>query len=122
VAAEAAREAGLGVVMGAPNIILGGSHSGNVGAGELAEAGLLDALSSDYVPVSLLHAAFRLHDTAGLDLADAVAMVSRTPARMIGLADRGALEPGLRADLIRVRRTGSTPSVLAVWREGERIA
>lgn len=122
IAAEAAREAGLGIVMGAPNIILGGSHSGNVGAADLAEAGLLDALSSDYVPVSLLHAAFQLHDAAGLQLADAVAMVSRSPARMIGLDDRGALEPGLRADLIRVRRTGSTPSVLAVWREGERTA
>lgn len=122
VAAEAAREAGLSVVMGAPNVILGGSHSGNVGAGELARAGLLDALSSDYVPVSLVHAAFDLHDRSGLELADAVSMVSRTPARMIGLVDRGALEPGLRADLIRVRRTGTTPSVLAVWREGARIA
>jgi alpha-D-ribose 1-methylphosphonate 5-triphosphate diphosphatase len=120
-AADAAHVHGMSVLMGAPNVILGGSHSGNVSALELAGAGLLDALSSDYVPVSLLHAAFRLADVARLPLPEAVAMVTRNPAAMIRLGDRGAIAPGLRADLIRVRRTGATPSVVAVWRQGERI-
>ena len=122
IAAEAARRHGMTVIMGAPNVVLGGSHSGNASAGDLAQAGLLDGLSSDYVPVSLLHAAFRLHGEAGLDLPAAVALISTRPARMIGLDDRGELAPGQRADLIRVRLIGGTPSVQGVWRAGTRIA
>jgi alpha-D-ribose 1-methylphosphonate 5-triphosphate diphosphatase len=122
VAAKAAREQGLGVVMGAPNLVLGGSHSGNVSAQHLAEEGLLDALSSDYVPVSLLHGAFRLHCMLDMPLPQAIVPISRNPAAMIGLDDRGVIAPGLRADLVRARLIGETPSVIAVWREGERVA
>jgi alpha-D-ribose 1-methylphosphonate 5-triphosphate diphosphatase len=122
VAAEAARAQGMQIVMGAPNVILGGSHSGNVAAAALAGAGLLDGLSSDYVPVSLLHAAFRLAELPGQSLPATVGLVSRRPAAMIGLADRGAIAPGLRADLVRVRRVEDAPVVLAVWRGGERIS
>jgi alpha-D-ribose 1-methylphosphonate 5-triphosphate diphosphatase len=121
-AAERAHAHGMSVVMGAPNVVLGGSHSGNVGAEELARAGLLDALSSDYVPVSLVHAAFRLAERPGLGLPEAVRLVSDNPARMIGLGDRGRIEVGRRADLVRVRMVGEAPSVLGVWRAGERIA
>jgi alpha-D-ribose 1-methylphosphonate 5-triphosphate diphosphatase len=121
-AAEAAHARGLGVVMGAPNLVLGGSHSGNVSAQQLARHGLLDALSSDYVPVSLLHGAFQLHRILGMPLPQAIAPISRNPAAMIGLGDRGAIAPGLRADLVRARLIGETPSVVAVWREGERVA
>jgi alpha-D-ribose 1-methylphosphonate 5-triphosphate diphosphatase len=121
-AAETARAQGLGVVMGAPNLVLGGSHSGNVSAQALAEQGLLDALSSDYVPVSLLHGAFRLHRELAMPLPQAIAPISRNPAAMIGLDDRGAIAPGLRADLVRARLIGETPSVVAVWRQGERVA
>ena len=121
-AAEAAHARGLGVVMGAPNLVLGGSHSGNVSAQQLAEHGLLDALSSDYVPVSMLHGAFQLHRNLGMPLPQAIAPISRNPAAMIGLDDRGAIAPGLRADLVRTRLIGETPSVIAVWREGERVA
>jgi alpha-D-ribose 1-methylphosphonate 5-triphosphate diphosphatase len=121
-AAEAARARGMGVVMGAPNLVLGGSHSGNVSARQLAEHGLLDALSSDYVPVSLLHGAFRLHHELDLPLPQAIAPISRNPATMIGLDERGAIAPGLRADLVRARLIADTPSVVAVWREGERVA
>ena len=110
------------VVMGAPNLVLGGSHSGNVSAQQLARHGLLDALSSDYVPVSLLHGAFQLHRTLRMPLPQAIAPISRNPAAMIGLEDRGAIAPGLRADLVRARLIGETPSVVAVWREGERVA
>jgi alpha-D-ribose 1-methylphosphonate 5-triphosphate diphosphatase len=121
-AAEAAHGHGLQVIMGAPNLILGGSHSGNVSARALAEAGLLDALSSDYVPLSLLHGAFRLATLLGQPLAEVMALVTSRPAAMIGLDDRGRIEAGLTADLIRVRMLADTPAVVAVWRRGERVA
>jgi len=121
-AARAARAAGLSVLGGAPNVVRGGSHSGNAAALDFARAGLLDILSSDYVPVSLLHAAFKLVDEAGIRLPDAVASVSANPAASVGLADRGRIETGLRADLIRVAVAEGLPFVRTTWRLGERIA
>jgi len=121
-AAEAARAAGMAIVMGAPNLIIGGSHSGNVAAAELAAHGLLDVFSSDYVPASLLHSAFLLREGFGLSLPEAIAPITRHPAALLGLADRGRIAPGLRADLIQVREIGTTPTVVAVWRQGRRIA
>jgi alpha-D-ribose 1-methylphosphonate 5-triphosphate diphosphatase len=120
-AAQAARARGMAIVMGAPNIVRGGSHSGNVAAIDLARRGLLDALSSDYVPASLLMAAFRLTMDAGLSLPQALATVSLNPARAAGLTDRGEIAPGLRADLVQVRLVGDQPVVRAVWREGRRV-
>ena len=119
-AAEACREAGMHVIMGAPNLIRGGSHSGNVSAGELAEAGLLDIVSSDYVPSLLLSSAFRLGDIWH-DLPRAIRTVTATPADATGLKDRGRIREGGLADLLRVRRLGSTPVIRAVWRGGERV-
>jgi len=119
-AARAAREAGMGIVMGGPNLVKGGSHSGNVSAAELAQLDLLDIFSSDYVPASLLQSAFLLRDTAGWSLPKAVNTVTRNPARAIGLTDRGELAPGLRADLIRVRMSGDMPIVRAAWHQGVR--
>jgi alpha-D-ribose 1-methylphosphonate 5-triphosphate diphosphatase len=121
-AAEAARDAGMGIVMGAPNLVIGGSHSGNVAAAELVERGLLDAFSSDYVPASLLQATFLLREGFGLPMPEAVAAVTRNPARLLGLADRGTIAPGSRADLVRVREVGTTPTVVQVWSAGRRIA
>lgn len=125
-AARAARTRGLLTVMGGPNVVRGGSHSGNVAAAELARQGLLDILSSDYVPASLLGAALRLERDGLATLPEAVAMVSANPARATGLHDRGALCEGMRADLIRVRLVdlpdGSRHGVVrAVWREGRRV-
>jgi alpha-D-ribose 1-methylphosphonate 5-triphosphate diphosphatase len=120
-AARAARAAGMAIVMGAPNVVRGGSHSGNVAAVELARLGLLDALSSDYVPASLMMAAFRLMSDAGFSVPQAVATVSLNPARAAGLHDRGEIAPGLRADLVQVRLVGAQPVVRAVWREGRRV-
>jgi alpha-D-ribose 1-methylphosphonate 5-triphosphate diphosphatase len=120
-AARAAREKGMAIVMGAPNVVRGGSHSGNIAAAELARRGLLDSLSSDYVPSSLLLAAFRLVPDAGFTIAQAVATVSLNPARSVGLQDRGEIAPGLRADLVQVRMVGQQPVVRAVWREGIRV-
>ena len=123
-AAEASRAAGMRVLMGGPNLVRGGSHSGNVSVGELADLGALDILSSDYVPFSMLQSAFVLGDREGWTLPRAIATVSANPARAVKLDDRGAIAPGLRADLVRVRRTGpgDIPVVRAVWREGRRVA
>ncbi len=122
-AARASHEAGMAVLMGAPNVVRGGSHSGNISAKELAEAGYLDVLSSDYVPVSLVQAAFQLaEEIEAISLPKAIATVTSTPAKAIGFDDRGVLEPGLRADLIQVRLVGNIPVVRGVWREGRRVA
>lgn len=122
-AAQACREHAITVMMGAPNLIRGGSHSGNVAARTLAEEGLLDILSSDYVPASLLLAAFQLPARVpAIDLPAAIRTVTLNPARATGLDDRGAIAPGLRADLVRVRISGETPVVRQVWRGGERVA
>ena len=119
-AARAARAAGLSIVMGGPNLVKGGSHSGNVSAAELAQLDLLDIFSSDYVPASLLQSAFLLRDAVGWSLPKAVNTVTRNPARAIGLNDRGELAPGLRADLIRIRLSGDMPIVRGAWHKGER--
>jgi alpha-D-ribose 1-methylphosphonate 5-triphosphate diphosphatase len=120
-AAMAARARGMAVVMGAPNVVRGGSHSGNVSASDLAAADLLDILSSDYVPFSLLHSAFLLQRGIGITLPEAVAKVSSGPARAVGLADRGEIATGKRADLVQVRLAADdTPVVRQVWREGRR--
>ena len=119
-AARAARAAGLATVAGAPNVVRGGSHSGGVAAEELARAGLLDALSSDYVPASLLQAVERLTRSPGLPLQDALALVTAGPAAMLGLADRGRLAPGLRADLVQLRFLDETPVVRSLTVAGRR--
>ena len=123
-AAECARASGMSVVMGAPNIVRGGSHSGNVSAEELAQAGLLDALASDYVPASLLHGALMLESRLGIALPAAIATVTANPAAMAGFDDRGEIAPGKRADLVRVALLdeGNVPVPRTVWREGERVA
>lgn len=122
-AAVLSRDAGLHVLMGAPNVVRGGSHSGNVSAIELLENGALDILSSDYVPFSLVQAAFLLSEKQIIDLPHAIRLISANPAEAATLADRGRIEIGRRADLVRVRATSGLPPFIAgVWREGIRIA
>ena len=121
-AARAAKQAGMQVIAGAPNIVRGGSHSGNVSAAHLLEASAVDAFASDYVPPSLVEAAFKCAHEDRIELPQVIAMVSDHPARMVGLHDRGRIEPGLRADLIRVRVHDNLPVVRQVWRAGERVA
>jgi len=124
IAAQASHTAGMGVLMGAPNVVRGKSHSGNIAARDLAEAKVLNVLSSDYIPFSLIQAPFVLADQIDhIDLPQAIAMVSANPARQVGLQDRGQLAPGMRADFSRVRRRDRTvPVVRSVWREGNRVA
>jgi alpha-D-ribose 1-methylphosphonate 5-triphosphate diphosphatase len=121
-AARLAHDKGMKIVMGAPNLMRGGSHSGNVSAAELAAEGLLDNLASDYVPASLLQAAFRLTEAGhGLSLPQAVATVSANPAATAGLSDRGRIAPGLKADLLRVAVVEGQPFTKTVWRDAERV-
>lgn len=123
IAAKASKEAGMAVLMGAPNVVRGGSHSGNVSARTLAESDNLDILSSDYIPFSLIQSAFFMGNMVeGISLPKAVAMVSKNPAEAIGLDDRGAILAGRRADLVRVRVDEHVPVVRTVWREGRRVA
>lgn len=122
VAAEAARDAGVEVIAGAPNIVRGGSHSGNVSAADLVRAGAADAFASDYVPASMIEAAWRAVEEAAITLPQAVAMIADRPARMCRLDDRGRLAPGLRADLAQIRTVHGIPVVRRVWREGSRVA
>ena len=122
-AAGALHDGGVKVLMGAPNLVRGGSHSGNVSTVELAAAGALDILSSDYVPSSLLLAAFELpRRVPDFSLAAAVATVSRTPAAAVGLGDRGEIAVGKRADLLQIEDTGALPVIRSVWREGRRVS
>lgn len=120
-AARACRQHGIAVMMGAPNLVRGGSHSGNVSAMDLARAGLLDIVSSDYVPAALLYAAVLLGEIWG-DMARGMATVSRAPARAAGLMDRGMLAEGMRADVIRFRLLDGVPVVRGVWSAGARVA
>ncbi|WP_095099201.1 alpha-D-ribose 1-methylphosphonate 5-triphosphate diphosphatase [Pseudomonas sp. Irchel 3A5] len=131
-AAQGCRRLGMSVLMGAPNVVRGGSHSGNVAAVDLAKEGLLDILSSDYYPASLLQAAFTLAGQGDYcTLPQAVAMVSRAPAISAGLDDRGEIRVGLRADLVQVRGDksradnvrdqGTLPVIQQVWRQGKRV-
>lgn len=122
-AARRAKERGMVVVMGGPNLMRGGSYSGNVPASELADAGLLDAFASDYVPRSLIECAFALTTAPfGWSLARAVAVVTEAPARAAQLTDRGTITSGARADLVRVNTRGGLPVVRGVWVEGQRAA
>ena len=120
-AARACRAVGIAVIAGAPNLLRGGSHSGNVAARTLADAGLLDILSSDYAPASLLAAAVALGREAG-DLALGLRTVTAAPADAVGLADRGRVAPGLAADLVRIRLAGNLAIARGTWVGGRRVA
>jgi len=122
-AARGLHQAGIGILMGAPNVVRGGSHAGNIAAVDLAREGLLDILSSDYVPSSLLMGALQLpRHVPAIDLATAVRTITKAPAEAVGLSDRGEIAVGKRADLIRVHVARDIPVVRAVWREGQRVA
>jgi len=121
-AAQASRDAGMSILMGGPNVVRGGSHSGNVSARALAAAGLLDILSSDYIPFSMLQSAFCLVDTVeGISVPEAISYVTKRPADAAGLSDRGEIAPGKRADLVHLRLEDGVPIVQTVWRQGRRV-
>lgn len=122
-AAEASHNNGLAVLMGAPNVVRGKSHSGNISARDLGKAGLLDVLSSDYVPFSLLFGATLLETHCeNISLPEAISKITLNPAKHVGLTDRGEIAEGKRADLVRYRMNEDVPSIVEVWREGNRVA
>ncbi|MEM6838018.1 MAG: alpha-D-ribose 1-methylphosphonate 5-triphosphate diphosphatase [Cyanobacteria bacterium P01_C01_bin.120] len=122
-AAKAAHAYDLKVLMGAPNLILGGSHSGNVSAMELIAHGLVDVISSDYVPQSLVQAMFLIAQQQDLPLYEVAKLFTLHPAEAIELAgDRGSLEVGKRADFITVHHDGTAPRLTTVVSQGDRIA
>jgi alpha-D-ribose 1-methylphosphonate 5-triphosphate diphosphatase len=123
---EAAKEAhthGLQVLMGAPNLILGGSHSGNVSALELIQYGLVDIISSDYVPQSLIQAMFLIAQSQDQPLYEVMRLFTLNPAKAIGLdGDRGSLEVGKRADFVTLQHDGVAPRLTSVVCQGQRVA
>lgn len=121
-AAAKARELGMATIMGAPNMVRGESHSGNISAESLASQDLLSGFSSDFMPISLLHAAFELNRRLDTPLHEALAKVTGNIAKMVNLTDRGELRVGKKADLIRVRKVEDLPVVIAVWKNGREIA
>jgi alpha-D-ribose 1-methylphosphonate 5-triphosphate diphosphatase len=118
-AAERARERGLWITVGAPNIVRGGSTSGNSDATELVRLGLADIICADYHAPSMLLAAFKLAELGACSLIEALAKVTVNPARAFGLEDRGRIEHGLRADLVMVDVVDGMPVAQAVFRAGE---
>ncbi|MGH1459006.1 MAG: alpha-D-ribose 1-methylphosphonate 5-triphosphate diphosphatase [Paracoccaceae bacterium] len=120
-AAHACHDLGIATILGAPNIVRGGSHSGNVAAMRLAEIDRLDILSSDYVPAGLLIAAVRLSEVWG-DMARAMATVTANPAKAVGFTDRGVIDTGARADLIRFAQTDADVVLKQVWSQGAQVA
>ncbi|KAF0113174.1 MAG: PhnM protein [Hyphomonadaceae bacterium] len=124
IAAQKAHEYGMLNVMGAPNFVRGSSHSGNLSARECAELGLLDIISSDYIPLSMLRAAFMLSEAPfNWPMPKAIATVAGNPARLCGLIDRGEIMVGQRADLVQVHiAKNGWPVPRAIWRQGLRVA
>lgn len=120
-AAKACHDAGISVMMGAPNLLRGGSHSGNVAASDLVDAGLLDIMSSDYAPASLLMSAVRLGLEAG-NMATGIRTVTKAPAQAAGLYDRGEIVIGARADIVRFALVDAFPQTRGVWVQGNRVA
>jgi alpha-D-ribose 1-methylphosphonate 5-triphosphate diphosphatase len=117
---EAAREARrrrIAVAMGAPNVLRGGSHTGNLSALDAIRAGVVDMLAADYAPAALLQAVFIIVRQGALPLHMAVRLVAQNPAAALGLADRGRIEVGLSADLALVE-PAVRPRVRATFRQG----
>lgn len=120
-AARAARTAGLATVAGSPNVVRGGSHSGGVAVRDLFDEGVLDGLSSDYVPAALLQSVIRLSVDFEISLEKTIGLVTWGVADMLDLRDRGRLVAGLRGDCARFRFAGETPVVREVYSAGRRV-
>lgn len=119
-AAHACHTHGIAIMMGAPNLVRGGSHSGNVAAHTLADHDLLDIVSSDYVPSALLYSALKLSELWD-DMPRAVQTVTSAPAKAVNLDDRGTIANGLRADLVRFHVLDDVPLIRGVWSNGIQV-
>lgn len=119
--ARAAQALGLATLFGAPNVLRGKSQAGNMRALDAVEAGVADCLCGDYSPAALLPAVLHLHRQGVLGLPEAIALVSRNPARAAGLTDRGEIAVGKRADLVAVGRPGGLAQAEQVWSAGQPV-
>ncbi|MFK5914295.1 MAG: alpha-D-ribose 1-methylphosphonate 5-triphosphate diphosphatase [Woeseiaceae bacterium] len=117
-AANAAKEAGMSTIFGAPNILRGKSQSGSVKAIEAIQEGVADCLCADYSPASLIVAIFKIPELSDLDLPSAVRLVTKNPAKAAKLNDRGEIAVGKRADLIVIDTPAGLPQVSQVWSNG----
>lgn len=120
-AAQAARDRNMSTVFGAPNILRGKSQSGAMRALDAVKAGVADCLCADYHPATLIVAVFRLPELANISLADAVRLVSANPARAAGLADRGEIAVGKRADLVSVTHINGLAQASGVFCAGKPV-
>lgn len=118
-AAKAAKDQNMWTIMGAPNALRGGSHSGNLSALDALNEGLLDILASDYYPASMLQAAFAIAKQNLRPFHEAINLISQNPAKAAQLNDRGYLQEGLRADLALVEP--KTQQVVASYSAGNLI-
>ncbi len=119
--ATAATSCGLATVLGAPNVLRGGSQSGSMRAIDGIRAGVTSCLCSDYQPSTLIAAVFTVLEQSDLTMPQAAALVTRNPADAASLADRGRIQSGLRADLAAVGRQGRLPQVSHVWSAGRLV-
>ena len=118
-AAKYARSLGFATVVGAPNILLGGSHSGNMSAAEAIQAGCADILCSDYYPPAILHSIFAMHLKYGVPLPEMVKKATLNPAVAMGLGqDYGSIEPGKKADLLVIGILDGYPVITHVLVDG----
>ena len=118
-AAQYASELGFATVVGAPNILRGGSHSGNMSAADAIQAGCADILCSDYYPPAILHGVFIMHEKYGIPLPEMVNKASLNPARAVGLgAEYGSIEPGKKADLLIIDLLDGYPVITHVLVDG----
>lgn len=116
--ALAAKQMGIKTGMGAPNIVRGGSQSGNIAAVELIKNGLCDYLCSDYHPASMLLSPYKLQKDLDLTLEEGFAMISSTPAKLAGLGTRGEIKEGYLADIVVIDET-HVPKVVMTFKDGE---
>jgi len=119
--AQKAKAQGMLTMAGAPNILLGGSHSGNLSAAEAIKASNIDILCSDYYPPALLHAVFALHERYGLKLVDVFKLVTLNPAKAVGMDQEiGSIKEGKKADLLIIETIDvDYPVVTSVMVDGE---
>ena len=122
VAKEAKRQ-GMYTIAGAPNVLLGGSHSGNLCAAEAIKHGAIDILCSDYYPASLLHAVFIMHEHYGQDLGQMFNLVSINPARAVQMDEElGSIKKGKKADIIVINKIDANyPAITVVFVDGKLI-
>lgn len=119
--AQKAKEKGMFTMAGAPNILLGGSHSGNLSAAEAIQTNNIDILCSDYYPPALLHAVFALHEKYGLNLVEIFKLVTLNPAKAVAMDQEiGSIKVGKKADLLIIEKIeAGYPVITAVMVDGK---